>query len=62
MLVFQCCISWCAVALQVQGIGDDTDSIGDIIGDSIGDGIERNMDLLQAFVKSLLMASQGTAR
>ena len=39
--------------LQVQGVGDGTDSIGEVV--------ERNMDLLQAFVKSLLMVCQGTA-
>lgn len=35
--------------LQVQGSGD-TDSLGEVV--------ERNMDLLQAFVKSLLMVRQ----
>lgn len=33
--------------LQAQGIGEATDTIGETV--------ERNMDLLQAFVKSLLM-------
>ena len=46
-------IAYAVCCLQVHGIVDGTDSIGEVV--------ERNKDLLQAFVKSLLMVCQGTA-
>ena len=46
-------VAYLVCCLQVQGIENDTDSIGEVV--------ERNMDLLQAFVKSLLMVCQGTS-
>ena len=46
-------IAYAVCCLQVHGIVDGTDSIGEVV--------ERNKDLLQAFVKSLLMVCQGPA-
>ena len=43
----------CAVVLQVDSLSDNTDGIGEVV--------ERNMDLVQAFLKSLLMVCQSTA-
>ena len=44
-------VAYLVCCLQVQGMKDGTDSVGEVV--------ERNMDLLQAFVKSLLMVCQG---
>lgn len=52
-LVLQWLHTLCAVALQEGSLSDNTDSIGEVV--------ERNMDLVQAFLKSLLMVCPSTA-